>query len=114
MKLGRLLKSLWPWRWWNSLNALVGGARVHPSVCFLGSKSRIRLGRGTTIGLRSRLDVSSEGQIVFDERVWMSSDVEIETNSEVYVGESTTIQRRCTINGTARIGANCIFAPNHP
>lgn len=112
MKLSRILKSLWPWRWWNCLHALAGGARVHPSVCLLGSTARIRLGRGTSIGFRSRLDAGSAGQIVLDERVWVSSDVEIETNSEVHIGEGTTIQRRCTINGSTRIGAGCIFAPN--
>ena len=112
MKLSRLLKSLWPWRWWNCLHALAGGARIHPSVCLLGSTARIRLGRGTSIGFRSRLDAGKEGQIVLDERVWVSSDVEIETNSEVHIGEGTTIQRRCTINGSTRIGAGCIFAPN--
>lgn len=112
MKLSRLLKSLWPWRWWNCLHALAGGARIHPSVCLLGSTARIRLGRGTSIGFRSRLDAGKAGQIVLDERVWVSSDVEIETNSEVHIGEGTTIQRRCTINGSTRIGAGCIFAPN--
>lgn len=112
MKLSRILKSLWPWRWWNCLHALAGGARVHPSVCLLGSTARIRLGRGTSIGFRSRLDAGSAGQIVLDKRVWASSDVEIETNSEVHIGEGTTIQRRCTINGSTRIGAGCIFAPN--
>jgi len=112
MKLSRILKSLWPWRWWNCLQALAGGARLHPSACLLGSTARIRLGRGTSIGSRSRLDAGSAGQIVLDERVWASSDVEIETNSEVHIGEGTTIQRRCTINGSTRIGANCIFAPN--
>lgn len=112
MKLSRILNSLWPWRWWNCLHALAGGARVRPSVCLLGSTARIRLGRGSSIGSRSRLDAGSAGQIVFGERVWASSDVEIETNSEVYIGEGTTIQRRCTINGSTRIGAGCIFAPN--
>lgn len=112
MKLSRILKSLWPWRWWNCLHALAGGARVHPSVCLLGSTARIRLGRGSSIGSRSRLDAGSAGQIVLGERVWASSDVEIETNSEVHIGEGTTIQRRCTINGSTRIGTGCLFAPN--
>ncbi len=112
MKLSRILKSLWPWRRWSCLNALAGGARVHSSVCLMGSTARIRLGRGTSIGFHSRLAAGSAGQIVLDERVWASSDVEIETNSEVHVGEGTTIQRRCTINGSTRIGTGCIFAPN--
>lgn len=112
MRLSRILKSLWPWRWWNCLHALAGGARVHPSVCLLGSTTRIRLGHGSSIGVRSRLDAGSVGQIVLGERVWASSDFEIETNSKVHIGEGTTIQRRCTINGSTRIGAGCIFAPN--
>jgi acetyltransferase-like isoleucine patch superfamily enzyme len=112
MTLSRILKSIWPWRWWNCLHALAGGVRVHPSVCLLGSTTRIRLGHGSSIGARSRLDAGSLGQIVLGERVWISSDVEIETNSEVHIGEGTSIQRRCTINGSTRIGAGCIFAPN--
>lgn len=112
MKLSRILQSLWPWRWWNCLRALAGGARVHPSVCLLGNRARIRLGRGSSVGFRSRLDAGSAGQIVLGERVWASSDVEIETNSDVHIGDGTTIQRRCTINGSTRIGAGCLFAPN--
>ena len=112
MKLSRLLKSLWPWRWWTCLHALAGGVRVHPSVCLFGSTAHIRLARGTSIGARSRLDAGRDGQIALGEGVWASSDVEIETNSEVQIGEGTTIQRRCTINGSTRIGAGCIFAPN--
>ena len=112
MKLSRFLKSLWPWRWWTCLHALAGGVRVHPSVCLFGSTAHIRLARGTSIGARSRLDAGRDGQIALGEGVWASSDVEIETNSEVQIGEGTTIQRRCTINGSTRIGAGCIFAPN--
>lgn len=112
MKLSRIHKSHWPWRRWNCLHALAGSAQGHPSVCLLGSTGHIRLGRGCSIGFRSRLDTGSAGQIVLGERVWASSNVEIETNSEVHIGEGTTIQRRCTINGSTRIGAGCLFAPN--
>ena len=112
MKLIRILKSFLPWRLWNCFYALTGGVRVHPSVCLFGSAKRIRLGSGTSIGIRSRLDAGITGQIVLDDRVWVSSDIEIETNSEVQIGEGTTVQRRCTINGTTRIGAGCILAPN--
>ncbi|MEX6502162.1 acyltransferase [Pseudomonas zhanjiangensis] len=44
--------------------------------------------------------------------MWLSNDVEIETATKVYIGEGTSIQRRCTINGAVRIGVGCIFAPN--
>lgn len=42
----------------------------------------------------------------------MSSDVEMETQTLVQVGCGTTIQRRCSINGTVRLGRSCILAPN--
>jgi acetyltransferase-like isoleucine patch superfamily enzyme len=112
MKVSRLFQTLWPWKWWSFFKALGGGVRLHPSVSLYGNKKSIRLERGTKIDARSRLDVSSSGHIFSGANVWISSDVEIETDTAVYIGEGTTIQRRCTINGSTRIGAGCIFAPN--
>jgi acetyltransferase-like isoleucine patch superfamily enzyme len=112
MQIGRQLRILWPWRWWYCLRALVGGVRLHPSTCFFGNSLHIKLGLGTKIGERCRLDVGATGRIVSGERVWVSSDVEIETTTSVYIGEGSTLQRRCTINGSTRIGAGCIFTPN--
>jgi acetyltransferase-like isoleucine patch superfamily enzyme len=110
--MNRMLRSLWPWRWWGSLAALRRGVRIHPSVCLYGDKGQIRLGRGTKIGARVRLDLAANGRIVIGERVWLSTDVEVQTTSEVRIGTGTTVQRRCTINGSTRIGTDCIFAPN--
>lgn len=42
----------------------------------------------------------------------MSHDVEMETESRIFIGRDTTIQRRATINGTVSLGAGCIIAPN--
>ncbi|WP_157520249.1 acyltransferase [Microbulbifer agarilyticus] len=36
----------------------------------------------------------------------------METVTALYIGEGTSIQRRCTINGSVRVGFGCIFAPN--
>jgi len=44
--------------------------------------------------------------------VWFARDVEIETETHVRIGARTTVQRRCSINGTTRIGEDCIFAPD--
>lgn len=112
MKINRYIQTFWPWRWWHCLRALGSGVRLHPSVHLYGNTNQIKLGYGTAIGARGRLDAGAAGRIVTGDRVWMSSDVEIETDTEVRIGDGTTIQRRCTINGSTRIGAGCIFAPN--
>lgn len=44
--------------------------------------------------------------------VWLSTDVEIETDGHVSIGTGTTIQRRATVNGNVAIGRECILAPN--
>ena len=108
----RHLLSLWPLRWWRALQALLHGVRVHPSACLLGTAAQLQLARGVAVGARSRLIAADQGRIVIGARVWLSSDVEIETTSEVNIGAGTTVQRRCTINGSTRIGAGCILAPN--
>jgi len=78
----------------------------------LGNIQRIRLEPAVKIGANCILDVGNAGAVFLDRRVWISKDVEIETTTKVNIGEGTTIQRRCTINGTTRLGANCILAPN--
>lgn len=112
MKVSRIFQSLWLARWWNCVIALVRHAKIHPSAFLFGNTKRIQFADGTIVGARTRLDVSESGRIVLGERVWLSSDVEIQTDTLVYVGAGTTIQRRCTINGSSQIGAGCIFAPN--
>lgn len=108
----RLLASLWPVRWWRSFAALRRGVRLHPTSVLLGRSGAIELGRGCGIGARGRFDAGATGRIVFDERVWLSSDVELETATTIVIGAGTTVQRRCSINGSTRIGTGCIFAPN--
>jgi len=108
----RIFQTLWICRWWNSLHRLVSGVRIHPTACLLGNIQRIRLEPAVKIGAHCILDVGSVGAVFLDRRVWISKDVEIETTTKVNIGEGTTIQRRCTINGTTRLGANCILAPN--
>ena len=112
MQIDRYIRALWPWRWWCCLRALGDRVRLHPSIYLYGNVNQIKLGYGTVIGARGRLHAGISGRIVTGERVWVSSDVEIETDTEVRIGDGTTIQRRCTINGSTRIGVGCIFAPN--
>lgn len=100
------------WRWWRSARALMDGARVHPSAVVLGKPDQIHLAKGASVGARSRLDPGSKGRIGLGEGVWLSSDVEIETATRVRIGPTTTVQRRCTLNGSTTIGAGCIFAPD--
>lgn len=101
---------MWPWRWWRTAVELVNGARVSPSAVLFGE--RIRLGRGAKIGARARLDPGSKGAIFLEEGVWVAADVEMQSDTLLKIHRGTTIQRRCTINGTVRIGAGCILAPN--
>ncbi|WHZ10400.1 MAG: hypothetical protein OJF60_000839 [Burkholderiaceae bacterium] len=98
--------------WWRSLVELRRGVRLHPTAVLLGRAGAIEFGRGSSIGARGRFDVGAGGRIVCDERVWMSTDVELETATTITIGTGTTVQRRCSINGSTRIGAGCIFAPN--
>jgi acetyltransferase-like isoleucine patch superfamily enzyme len=108
----RMLYFLWPWRWLRAMTWLARGARVHPSAILLGRGAQLVFGRSTKIGARARLDPGADGRIVAGERVWLSTDVEIETATEVSIGSGTTVQRRCTLNGSTRVGNSCILAPN--
>jgi acetyltransferase-like isoleucine patch superfamily enzyme len=112
IRLIRFAKLMWFWRWPCALAALLGGVRLHPSAILFGSRRQLRLGRGTTIGARSRLELGRSGRVVTGEDVWLSSEVEIQTDTEVCIGLATTVQRRSTINGSVRIGRGCIFSPN--
>lgn len=108
----RHLRSLFPWRWWVCFRFMTKGVRIHPSALLNGDESRFKLSKGAKIGARCQLDNKNIGVIGCGENVWVSRDVEMETVTALYVGEGTTVQRRCTINGSVRIGAGCIFAPN--
>lgn len=112
IRLVRLLALLAPFRWVRALREAMAGARLSPSAVVIGGRSRVRLSRGSKIGARCRLDAGSKGVIEVGEKVWLSADIEIQTDSRVTIGTGTTIQRRCTINGSTRIGAGCIFAPD--
>jgi acetyltransferase-like isoleucine patch superfamily enzyme len=58
------------------------------------------------------LRADGPGSVALGEGVWLARDCEIETATRVEIGPRTTVQRRCTINGTTRVGADCIFAPD--
>lgn len=108
----RHLRFLFLWRWWVCLRFAVDRIRVHPSALLGGAFTQFYFGRGVKIGARSRLSTSLNGTIVLGKRVWLSSDVEMETSNRISIGEGTTVQRRATINGSVTVGAGCIIAPN--
>jgi acetyltransferase-like isoleucine patch superfamily enzyme len=108
----RVLQRLWIWRWMRVLLAATRGVRVHPAALLLGPDSRFVFGTNVKVGARSVLDTGALGTLVIGDGVWISTDVEMQTSTRIVIGRGTTIQRRCTINGTSRIGAGCIFAPN--
>jgi acetyltransferase-like isoleucine patch superfamily enzyme len=111
-KLLRVLAGLAPMRWWRALRETAAGARVHPQALLLGPRARLHLGRGSKLGPRVKLDAGHAGRIEIGGRVWIAADVELQTDTSVVIGEGTTVQRRCTINGSTRIGVGCILAPS--
>jgi acetyltransferase-like isoleucine patch superfamily enzyme len=112
MRASRLLWQLWPWRWWRAAAALLRGVRMHPTVVLLGRAWQLEVGRGTVLGARVRLDLASAGRLTIGERAWLAADTEIESSTEVRIGDGTTVQRRCSLNGSVRLGRGCILAPN--
>lgn len=108
----RVLGGLWPWRWLRAGAALLQGVRLHPTAVLQGSARRLSLARGTVIGARTRVMLGDTGCLVTGDGVWLSSDVEIQTDTEVRLGAGTSVQRRCTLNGSTHVGRGCIFAPN--
>lgn len=111
-RLLRFLRQLWPWRWFRAALALTRGVRLHPTAVLLGGAQQFEIGRGAVIGPRVRLDPGAGGHVVLGEKVWFAADTEIETGTMVRIGGGTTVQRRCSINGSTRIGRGCILAPN--
>jgi len=112
MPVKRLLQRIWIWRWAQTFLAATRKVRLHPTALLLGSGRKRIFGRHVKVGARSVLDTGATGGLSINDDVWISSDVEMQTSTNIAIGRGTTIQRRCTINGTSRIGAGCIFAPN--
>ncbi len=108
----RLLKRTFLWRWWVAFHFLRNGVRVDPRATFLASLSQVRLGRGTKISRDVIVNLGGEGRLETASGTWLSHSVEIESEGRITIGEGTTIQRRCSLNGTISIGRGCIFAPN--
>lgn len=107
----RWLSMLPPLRWWRSLRALAGRARVHPQALLLGRVAQVTLGCGCKLGTRVRIDPGTRGHVAIGERVWIAGDVELQTDTRLQIGAGTSVQRRCTINGSTRVGRGCIIAP---
>jgi acetyltransferase-like isoleucine patch superfamily enzyme len=108
----RLVQLLPMYRWWRSLTALMQGARVHPSALILGMRSQVRIGSGSKIGPRTRIAPGMTGKIDVGQHVWVASDVEFQTDTRLAIGSGSSIQRRSTVNGTTRLGRDCILAPS--
>jgi acetyltransferase-like isoleucine patch superfamily enzyme len=108
---GRVFAASWPVRIWRTLAQLFKGVRLHPGAILLGS-SRIRLGPGTSVGARCRFNALETGKIEVGSRCWFDSDVDLQSDSALRIGDGSTIQRRCSIQGRSRLGRNCILAPN--
>ncbi len=105
----RILSGSPPVRWARCLAFALRGVRVHPTCTVTGEVS---IGYRCAVGRRTRLQAAAGAAIRAGERVWIADHVELECSGRVSIGPGTTIQRRCTINGTVSLGTRCILAPN--
>lgn len=107
-----LLILIYPVRWYRALKLLCRRVRVHPSALLFGRVDQLRCDKNVKVGRRVIIDPEDEGMVILREGVWISSEVEMQTSTCLTIGHGTSIQRRCTINGTVRLGRGCILAPN--
>lgn len=106
------LITIYPARWCRSLKLLFRSVRVHPSALLFGRNDQLRCDKDVKVGRRVIIDPEDEGIVNIGTGVWISSEVEMQTSTCLTIGHGTTIQRRCTINGTVKLGRGCILAPN--
>ncbi len=106
------LQGSWPWRWSRSLLALGRGIRLSPGAALLGRAGAFRLAHNVAIGRGSVVRCAGAGTVFLGEGVWLAREVDIETATELRIGAGTTVQRRCSLQGTTTIGRHCILAPN--
>jgi acetyltransferase-like isoleucine patch superfamily enzyme len=64
------------------------------------------------VGDRCRFNTFENGKIEVGSRCWFDTDVDLQSNGALKIGDGSTIQRRCSIQGRSRLGRNCILAPN--
>lgn len=116
MRALRLVRDLWQKsivvRYCRTALYLSKGALIHPSVAVVGRTSGLLLDGKVSISARSLFRLGPTAEIRLGRGVWLSSEVEMETDGSIVIGPGTTIQRRSTINGNVTLGAECIVAPN--
>ena len=105
------LRSSFLWRYCCFAFFLARKVKVHPQATLNASLSRLMFRPGATVGRGTRISTGS-GLVILEEKVWLSSDIEMETEDCIRIGSRTTVQRRATINGDVEIGEDCILAPN--
>jgi len=72
----------------------------------------VALAPGAKVSAACLLAARGAGRIVLGSRVWLSHQVEIDTDGEVLIGDGTTVQRYSSLNGNVHIGRDCILAPS--
>ena len=107
-----LLISIYPVRWYRALKLLSRRVRVHPTALLFGRGDQLRCDKNVKVGRRVIIDPEAEGMVILRAGVWISSEVEMQTSTCLTIGRGTSIQRRCSINGTVSLGRGCILAPN--
>lgn len=91
---------------------LLRGSKISPNAIVVGAIGGLSIAPSVSIGARSKISLGTRARVTLSEGVWLSTDIEMETEGHVFIGPGTTIQRRATVNGNVVIGKECILAPN--
>jgi acetyltransferase-like isoleucine patch superfamily enzyme len=110
--MSRLWQSSLAAGWLRTVAGLLRGVKIHPRAAVIGRRGQVQLAHSVSVGAGCVLRADAGGQVRLEQGVWLARDVEIDTATRVSIGARTTVQRRCTVNGTTRIGADCILAPD--
>lgn len=95
-----------------TMKYLLRASKISPGANIVGSVKRVSIARRVTIGARSAIYAGPAAEVRIGEGVWISTDVEMETEGTILIGAGTSIQRRSSVNGTVSLGTECILAPN--
>jgi acetyltransferase-like isoleucine patch superfamily enzyme len=100
-----------------------------PSAESLNLNAPLRLGDDCVLRVSESATITTEDSFWFGDRCtviihdggrltlkgggWCLDDawIEVGANQEIVIGKNTTLQRRCELHGSVRVGNDCLFAP---
>ena len=108
----KLLKHTFIWRYCISLYFAIKKVRIHPTVKVFARLNQISFAHGSKFNHNVRIQLGENANFNVAESCWVEYGVEIQSDTLIEIGQGTTIQRNCSLNGSIKIGELCIFAPN--